>query len=126
MLQTWLKRSLLEDCAHNYAQHGKPHTYAMFGALTDAISGIIGAIHDHAATGREAKSPPVVEPPCTMHTTMLPDVAATMARLEQRLNKTATEVADLIVHVDVIQWRTSIRFFNKHLRIVKDERRLSN
>ena len=89
----------LEDCAHNYAQHGKQHTYAMFGALTDAIAGIIGAIRDHAASGCEAKPPPVVEPPRAMHASMLPDVAATMTRLETRLNKTAADVADLIRHV---------------------------
>ena len=89
----------LEDCAHNYAQHGKQHTYAMFEALTDVIAGIIGAIRDHAATGCEAKPSPVVEPPRAMHASMLPDVAATMARLETRLNKTAADVEDLIRHV---------------------------
>ena len=51
---------------------------------------------------KAAESPQPIAPVCAapISTSGLSDVAATMARLEQRLHAMAAEVADLIGHVE--------------------------
>ena len=98
----------LDAHTRDYVQYGRRHTDAVFESLNEVVGGLIGVLQD---MNDEAK---VVEPSqqpfasvcaAPMSTPGLPDVASAMLRLEQRLNKTAAEVADLIVHVEASKSR---------------------
>ncbi len=70
------------------------------------MAGLIGVLSDHsnAAKAVEPSPQPVAKQVRAAQESVrgieLSDVAAAMARLEQRLNATAAEVADLIRHME--------------------------
>ena len=83
----------------NYVRDGRRHTHAVFLSFSDLIAGAIGAVKDQLEANATIESPPPAPEPVSP-APALPDVASAMLRLEQRLNKTAAEVADLIRHVE--------------------------
>ena len=92
----------LDAHTRNYVTHGRRHADTVFESLNDVIGGLVGVLKDMNDEAKAAESPQPIAPMCVapVSTSGLSDVAATMARLEQRLNKTAAEVADLIRHVE--------------------------
>ena len=95
----------LDSNMHNYVRDGRHHTYAVFSSFNDLIAGAIGAVKDQLEANVKEESPPQAPEPISQ-TPALPDIASTMLRLEQRLNKTAAEVADLIQQIEQTRQRS--------------------
>ena len=93
----------LDAHTRDYVQYGRRHTDAVFESLNEVVGGLIGVLkdkNDEAKVVEPSQQPVAPASAAPVSTPGLSGIAATMARLEQRLNKTAAEVADLIRHVD--------------------------
>ena len=92
----------LDEHTRDYVQYGRRHADKVFESLSGVVAGLVGVLSDHDNEAKAAAPQKDVAPASAapVTTPVFSDVAATMARLEQRLNAMATEVAGLIRHVE--------------------------
>jgi hypothetical protein len=92
----------LDEHTRAYVQYGRRHADAVFESLNEVVGGLVGVLKDMNDEAKAAESPQPVAPASAapVTTPVFSDVAATMARLEQRLHAMAKEVAGLISHVE--------------------------
>ena len=92
----------LDEHTREYVQYGRRHADKVFASLSGVVAGLVGVLSDHNNEAKAAAPQKDVAPASAapVTTPALPDIASTMARLEQRLNTMATEVAGLIRHVE--------------------------
>ena len=92
----------LDEHTRDYVQYGRRHADKVFESLSGVVAGLVGVLSDHDNEAKAAAPQKDVAPASAapVTTPVFSDVAATMARLEARLNTMATEVAGLIRHVE--------------------------
>ena len=92
----------LEEHSHNYVNYGRRCSYEVFESLNEVVAGLIGVLKDKNDEVKAAEpSPQPVAPASAAPEQVRPNdfpgqIAATLARLEERLTTTASEIGALI------------------------------
>ena len=92
----------LDQHTRDYVQYGRRHTDAVFESLNEVVGGLVGVLKDMNDETKAVKpSPQPVAPVSAAPEQVRPNdfpgqIAATLARLEERLTTTASEIGALI------------------------------
>ena len=91
----------LDEHTRDYVQYGRRHADKVFESLTGVVAGLVGVLSDHNNEAKAAAPQKDVAPASAAPEQVRPNdfsgqIAATLARLEERLTTTASEIGALI------------------------------